>query len=251
MNRKRKVLRVWNDGQGFTSWRCARCDTTGWKRDGEIHHDVSTRPTTIQPTKSREELAQRLWAKSLPLRGSLAETYLRARQCFLDTISLRFLPAERHPHAMIGRFTSGAVHLTRLNADGTGKAGTATDKLMFGPVSGSPIVIGSPHPDTPLIICEGIEDGLSMALATEFSVWVAGSASMMPKLISDSRSRKVVYFAFDLDGAGVTAYRKALMQRSDIRSIRFPKQLDANTLIQSNGMSYLRELVLRRPTFHR
>jgi DNA primase len=188
----------------------------------------------------------------LPLKGSLAETYLRSRQCFLDTPNLRFLEGGKHPPAMIGRFSSGAVHLTRLNADGTGKAGTENDKLMFGRVASSPLVIGHAGPDTPLIICEGIEDGLSMVLATGFLVWVAGSASMMPKLIPASTTHRTVYFALDLDKAGFRAYRRALELRTDIHSVRFPKQLDANAIIrQPEGTKRLRELVLRRPTFHR
>ncbi len=151
---------------------------------------------------------------------------------------------------MIGRFVSGAVHLTRLNAEGTAKAGTGNDKLMFGPVSGSPMVIRSAG--SKLIICEGIEDGLSMAIAVpRCAVWVAGSAAMMPKLIPGANGYQPI-MAFDLDKAGLSAYRKGLSYRPDLRSIRFPKQLDANVIIrQPDGVERLRDLISRRPTFHR
>ncbi len=254
LNRQRKTLRVWNDGHGFISWRCARCDTTGWKKGTQRDLTAPSRQQPQQPPQSRESLARALWARSVSILGTPAETYLRSRQCFLDTPNIRFLHGDKHPPTMIGRFQSGAVHLTRLNADGTGKAGTANDKLMFGPVSGSPLIIRDLRtPDErPLIICEGIEDGLSMALATNMAVWVSGSASMLPKLIPLATQITVVHLAFDLDTAGINAYRKALELRSDIRSIRFPKQLDANTIIrQPDGVARLKELVLRRPTFHR
>lgn len=250
MNRKRKTLRVWNDGQGFISWLCARCATTGWKKGTKTDHTAPSRQQPHRPPQSRESLARALWDKALPLKGSLAETYLRSRQCFLDAPCLRFLPAGKHRPAMIGRFISGAVHLTRLNADGTGKAGTGNDKMMFGPVSGSPMVIRAAG--RKVIICEGIEDGLSIALAvTNHAVWVAGSASMMPKLVGVSAGHQPV-MAFDLDKAGLSAYRKGLSYRPDLQSIRFPKQLDANTIIRHpDGVARLRDMVLRRPTFHR
>ncbi len=251
LNRRRKTLRVWNDGQGFISWRCARCDTTGWKKGTKNDYTAPSRQQPQQPPKPREELARLLWAKSLPLKGSPAEGYLRARQCFLDVACLRYLPPDQnHVQSMIGRFNSGAIHLTRLNADGTGKA-PGNAKLMFGPVSGSPMVIRSSG--SRLIICEGIEDGLSMAIAANKShaIWVAGSASMMPKLVPAVNGYEAI-MAFDLDKAGLNAYRKGLSYKPDLRSIRFPKQLDANTIIrQLDGVSRLRDIVLRRPTFHR
>ncbi len=250
-NQKRKTLRVWNT-DGFVSWRCARCDVTGWKKGAQRDITAPSRQQPQQPPQSRESLARALWARSVSILGTPAETYLRSRQCFLDTPNIRFLHGDKHLPAMIGRFQSGAVHLTRLNADGTGKAGTDNDKLMFGPVSGSPLGIRG-IPDKPLIICEGIEDGLSMALVVPgYSVWVSGSASMLSKLLPLAKQVPVVHLAFDLDTAGINAYRKALELRPDIRSIRFPKQLDANTIIrQPEGTKRLRELILRRPTFHR
>lgn len=84
-----------------------------------------------------------------------------------------------------------AVHVTFLDPVSPKKAPVAPDsaKLMFGEASGSMIRIahgpeGEP-PETarqahPLILCEGIEDGLSLAIAApEARVWAAGSLSMM------------------------------------------------------------------------
>ncbi len=46
LNRKRKTLRVWNDGNGFISWRCARCDATGWKRVNSLPNVVRNLPVS-------------------------------------------------------------------------------------------------------------------------------------------------------------------------------------------------------------
>ena len=76
-----------------------------------------------------------------------------------------------------------AVHVTRLKADGSGKAGTAVDKVIIGQGSlGTPIVLAHPNDLLALAITEGIEDGLSVHVATGLGVWVAGSAGRMPAL---------------------------------------------------------------------
>ena len=54
------------------------------------------------------------------------------------------------------------VHLTRLNADGTGKADSEPKKVMIGKSSGFPIIIAPPNDLLGMCIVEGIEDGLSI-----------------------------------------------------------------------------------------
>src|SRR3954447_1391665 len=59
-----------------------------------------------------------------------------------------------------------AVHLTLLRADGSGKADAKPNKLIVGPISGSPIVMAAPNDLFGLAITEGIEDALSIHAAT-------------------------------------------------------------------------------------
>ena len=62
------------------------------------------------------------------------------------------------------------VHITRLAADGSGKAGTDRDKFMRGLARGSPIVLAPPNDLLGLAITEGIEDALSVYAATGLGV---------------------------------------------------------------------------------
>lgn len=148
----------------------------------------------VRPS-GKSTLAARLWQSAIPVQGTAAETYLEARG--LDRIApptLRYLgPAKRHAHAMIaacglvGELVPGqlnepptppAIHLTRLSLDGLAR----TSKSMLGPVSGHPIVLAPPNDGLGLVITEGIEDALSLHLATGLGAWAAGSAGHLAKL---------------------------------------------------------------------
>jgi len=114
--------------------------------------------------------------------------------------TLGFLPGRGHyPPAMISAFgmpeelepgrvisiapaAVKAVHITRLLPDGSGKAGTETDKIMIGTPRGAPIVLANPNDLNGLAITEGIEDALSVHEATGLGAWAAGSASFLPAL---------------------------------------------------------------------
>jgi putative DNA primase/helicase len=83
-----------------------------------------------------------------------------------------------------------SVHLTLLRRDGSGKAELETPKLTIGSptikvgdeMRGLPIVLAPPNDLLGLAITEGIEDALSVYVATGLGAWAAGSASFMPKL---------------------------------------------------------------------
>jgi len=76
------------------------------------------------------------------------------------------------------------IHLTFLRPDGRGKAGSGRDKIMIGPSMGMPIVLAPMNDNLGLVITEGIEDALSVHLATGLGAWAAGCASRMPSLAS-------------------------------------------------------------------
>ena len=142
-----------------------------------------------------------LWLQRRPIAGTIAERYLRQSRgitCPLPT-TLGFLsPAKpQHCPAMIaafgmpdepgsgilGKLTSvGAVHLTLLKLDGSGKADLEKPKLVVGSPSARPIVIAPPNDLLGLAICEGIEDALTAHQATGLGAWAAGAAGFMPKL---------------------------------------------------------------------
>lgn len=215
LNRRRPVLRVWRLHAGFATFHCARCGERGHVRDGST---VRLDPAAIERAKreagerecvaaaSRLTKARWLWSKRRPLIGSIAETYLREARGYSGPIppplpaTLGFLPARGdHGPAMIAAFgvpdepeprrlvigddAVRGVHITRLAPDGRGKAGTDTDKIMIGMSVGSPIVLAPANDLLGIAVTEGIEDALSVHLATCLGAWAAGSASRLPALV--------------------------------------------------------------------
>src|SRR5262249_18283276 len=110
----------------------------------------------------REQLnkARWLWSRRHPLGGSLAERYLRQARRYNGPMpaTLGYLPpCDNHNPAMIAAFGLATepepgvlaiadravrgIHITRLAADGMGKARTDTEKITVGSSSGSPIVL--------------------------------------------------------------------------------------------------------------
>jgi hypothetical protein len=151
-----------------------------------------------------------MFSQAMPdLEGTLAERYLRTRGIDIrdmpnrDRRWLRFLPqatywmdkARPQMPAMIAGMVDGAgvmkaCHLTFLRGDGQGKADVEKAKLMWPAVFGLVIRLnngkGNLDPDSmagqgkaaPLMLCEGIEDGLSLAFAdADLRVWAASSLS--------------------------------------------------------------------------
>lgn len=245
VNRRRKVLRIWDD-DGFITYKCARCDASGYGRDLAVNSTHAPRErTAIEPVleKDKTDLARYLWSRSLPLVGSLAETYLRSRRCFIESDALRFMPARNnHMPAMIARFGGGeitGVHLTKLRADGLGKAGTENDKIIIGSSMGQPIILCDNKEREELTVSEGIEDGASLGLVTGWSAWAAGTANRIAPVLATAGQFGKVYLATDLDWgkkehvrAGPKALKRAQEIRPDVIALHFEKALglkiDAN-----------------------
>jgi hypothetical protein len=209
-NRRKCVLRIWRLDSDFATFYCAHYLEHGHARDGSA---TRLDPAALERAKreaaerEREATADRLgkarwlWSKRRPLAVSIAETYLREARGYRGPLppTVGFLPARGgHGPAMIAAFgmpeepepgqltivddAVRGVHITRLVPDGSGKAGTAADKIMVGRSTGSPIVLAPANDLLGIGITEGVEDGLSVYEATRLGVWVAGSASRLPAL---------------------------------------------------------------------
>lgn len=139
-------------------------------------------------TEKRAAQAKRLWQEAQPIAGTLAETYLRAREITCDLPpALRFHPeawhgptARSYPAMVAAVQGAGlpAVHRTYLRVDGTGKATIDPDKMMLGAVSGCAVRLceGASR----LVVAEGIESGLSLLcglLDAPATVWAGLSTS--------------------------------------------------------------------------
>lgn len=148
------------------------------------------------------KIAQWLWDRRQPITDNCpAGKYLRQHRSYHGPIplTLGYLPANgKHYAAMIAAFgfcdepepgivrppaSVAAIHLTRLTPDGE-KAGNDSNpaKIMLGPMSGLPIILAPINDGLGLALTEGIEDGLSVFEETDLGVWVAGSASNLPKI---------------------------------------------------------------------
>lgn len=251
VNQRRKVLRIWNDGE-FITYKCARCEAAGYaKADGVAANRPPAKPVEAVPTEDKSDLAAYLWEQSRPMSGTAAETYLESRQLLIQSDALRFLPDRGdHPPAMIARFGAATrptgVHLTKLKPDGSGKAGTDKDKIMIGASQGQPIIIADNIDREELIIAEGIEDAATLALVMGWSAWAAGSAGRIAPVVASAPSGFKVYVASDLDWgkpervrAGPRALAKAIEARPDLVPLSLEKALgikmDANAALRKFG----------------
>jgi hypothetical protein len=188
----------WRTVRDYVRERCrlGRAEFARQQRRGPA---TSTVPGTDTELK---RVALFLWARRRPIEGTPAEAYLRQARGYSGPIpaTLGYLPARgEHGHAMIAAFGIATepepgllaiaddavrgIHLTKLNADGTGKAeGESSAKKMIGKSSGFPICIAPPNDLLGIAITEGIEDALSVHQATGLGAWAAGSAGRMPAL---------------------------------------------------------------------
>jgi phage/plasmid primase-like uncharacterized protein len=70
-----------------------------------------------------------------------------------------------------------AIHRTFLKPDGSGKADVEPNKMALGAVKGCTVHLSAGAAE--VVICEGIETGLSILQATRLPVWVAlGTANL-------------------------------------------------------------------------
>lgn len=139
----------------------------------------------------RSDWARRLWQDCQPLRGSLAELYLRSRSIWIAPgPAIAFHPGLPHPAvrrsfpAMVASITDAhgrviGIHRTFLDPDGRGKADVVPAKMMAGICAGGCVRLGVPGraADHVLAIGEGIETSLSVRQATGLPVWAALSLS--------------------------------------------------------------------------
>jgi hypothetical protein len=187
-------------------------------------------PQFTQPVKSKPERRRGIrqsdfavWSNAVPLAGTLAEVYLRARHCYLPPAdgALRFLPTAKHwlsrtmHPAMIGLVTDSttneqlSLHYTFLKSDGTGKAEVEKPKLLL---SGHEIRGGCIRlwPDECVTIGLGIAEGIETALAAAHlfrPVWSTIDAGHLAKFPVLDGIESLTIFT-DRDRAGTSAASK-------------------------------------------
>ena len=188
------ALSITTDERGTVS-HCFRCD---YVRSGAFERRTDGPPRAMRTAQPLEwsHRADAIWRRTVPVRGTIAETYLRHRGCALPPADsdLRYLaPTDKHPPTLCARVSDVrtaepiSLHFTRLAADGRGKAGSDRDKLLLGGHRKKDGVIRL-WPDevvtNGLAIAEGIESALCAAYAFT-PVWAAidaGNLASFPVL---------------------------------------------------------------------
>ncbi|MDE3028614.1 MAG: toprim domain-containing protein [Paracoccaceae bacterium] len=203
--------------------------------------------------------AARLFAASMPVAGTLAETYLRSRGITQGGASgaLRFHPKCWHRDegqtraisrpALIAAVTDGAgvlqgVQRTWLAPDGQGKADVQSPRRAMGHLLGNAVRL-SPHNDI-LVVGEGIETMLSVSEAAPiFPVWAAlSSAHLGAVLLPEGLKR--LYIAIDRDPAGRQAAERLSARATEVGvgcHVLEPRLGDFNDDLRADGPEVLRQ----------
>lgn len=203
--------------------------------------------------------AARLFAASMPVAGTLADTYLRARGITQGgTMSaLRFHPNCWHRDegqtrsiprpALIAAVTDGAgalqgVHRTWLAPDGQGKAEVETQRRAMGHLLGNAVRL-TPLEDI-LAVGEGIETMLSLSEAAPgLPVWAALSAGHLGAILLPARVQRL-YIAIDRDPAGQRAAERLSARATEVGigcHVLEPQLRDFNDDLRATGKEALRQ----------
>jgi putative DNA primase/helicase len=155
----------------------------------------------VDPERLRKQrTAADIWARSVPIAGTLAETYLASRDITYDGDALRFYPDGRAMVALITNAVTGepqGVHRTFL--DGAGKK---TDRKMLGAAGGGVVRLAD---DADVSNGLGIAEGIETALHAPFwPMWACLSAGTMKALPILAGITSLSIFA-DQDRAGLDA----------------------------------------------
>lgn len=204
------------------------------------------------------------------IRHTPVEAYLFSRGIALQQLAsypraLRLLPKAQHTDGRTGEITEWpcmiaamtdrageiiAVHRTFLAADGNGKAPVpAAKKIWPHGWQGSVIRLSRGGKDTPeeaarkgvsgpLVVTEGIEDGLSIALACpDYRVWAAGTLGNFGHVPVDHPCVSNVIIFADNDASAEARKLfdkgvKALREKRSVTVARSPTGKDANDLLR-------------------
>jgi putative DNA primase/helicase len=173
--------------------------------------------------------------ETFPGNESKAHDYLYSRQCWLDplpeVIRYRYAVARiGRPHAMACRidhdqFGSIGIHLTKLRLDGCGRLSEAECRLpreIIGRCAGGAVWLGAPQPDKWLVVGEGIETTLSVALPLGVPGWAALSANGIKSLVLPPEAQMVLVATDnDKDGTGERAANWAAQRwRGEGRAVK-------------------------------
>ncbi|MTJ04533.1 MAG: hypothetical protein FH759_07565 [Sediminimonas qiaohouensis] len=195
--------------------------------------------------------AESAWREAVAVIGTPAEAYLTHRGLtHAAPNNFRFhpfawhgptaqrLPAMIAPVVSLSGPSSPAIHRTYLQTDGNGKADVSPNKLMLGATAGGCVRLSAEG--GPLVVCEGIETGLSLLsglIQRPATVVAALSTSGMRGLSLPNAPGQLIVAA-DGDPAGEMA-AECLAERANalgwcVELLRAPEGKDFNDILNGN-----------------
>ncbi len=222
----------------------------------------SRRTRNARTNAGTPEAAQRLWARSLPIEGSLAATYLAGRGIahIRDCRWLRFHArcfyrpgADDAPDvrtawpALIAAVTDDdcavtGVHRTWLHPNTTSKAPVATPRRAMGHLLGHGVRFGRAGPV--MAAGEGIETMLSLRQAMPGMPMIAALSAAHLAALEFPAGLKRLYVACDNDPAGEGAFVKLAGRAAewDVETVALiPERDDFNSDLMAFGLDALAE----------
>lgn len=189
------------------------------------------------PPEDRSSEARQIWRQAAPIVGTPAETYLRSRGLWgALPESLRFARLHYgkrgplHPClvALVASIDNRLLGIQRtfLNDAGTGKASVPKPKLSLGRIRGGAIRLAPAAAE--LVVCEGLEDGLTLQQELGAATWVAAGVGNLMTLELPADVRSVIIGA-DRDAAGEAGARTAADRfAGEGRKVRIIRPLDGH-----------------------
>ena len=203
-------------------------------------------PAPQNLTGLTELSAKRIWREARPISDTPAARYLSRRGITMKLPpSLRFARLT-HPQggvhpclvavAISPERTFAGIQRTFLTDEGR-KAAVDPVKMSLGRIGGCALRLAPPAAE--LIVCEGIEDGLTLQQELGRAVWCAAGASMLASMRFPEIVRSVV-IAADNDAAGEREAEKAARAFAElglkVRTMRpAPAFKDFNEQLTASG----------------
>ncbi|OJW49632.1 MAG: hypothetical protein BGO67_03760 [Alphaproteobacteria bacterium 41-28] len=215
-----------------------------------------------QEIKQKIEWAQSLYAKGLPIQGTLAERYLTEHRKIEGPLpeELLYLPANSirkssSPALMAAARTHEgeitAVQLTFLNPHTANKANIPVQKRSFGALKGAAIIIQEDKNSNLLLIAEGVETALSLKeTGIKGTIQASLGLSNIKRLAPEDINTHIIICA-DHDAPESSAAKSLeksvmfLQEKGLTVNVIKPDRVgeDFNDILKANGTEGVREIL--------
>jgi len=235
-------------------------DTVGHEK---IQNNTNVKKTKV--SKNQKEYAKKLYDNSEPIKGTLAERYLKDHRKILNykEADLRFIPKINTWHGdkkakvpallCVAKDSIGElnhVQVIRLNPiTGDKDIASNTEKQTYGAVNGCSIELNKKSKSQTTYVAEGVETGLSILAGDPNAKVLAITGKENFKTIDITRlSNKVVLC---LDNDGEATFQKSIIEKAAFRlieagksvSLMMPKKTgdDFNDVLRRDGASVIKQ----------